>query len=132
MVLKVAKKLARRSLFVENLEPRDLLASDMVIEWNDNVLDAIRVDRTAPPRASRILAIVHTAVYDTVNAIDRTHKPYAVDVPALPGTSAEAAVAGYGTSVKLVYQWNPTSDCAMLYGRSCQIDPLPPARDQWP
>jgi hypothetical protein len=65
----------------------------MVIQWNDNVLAAIRVDRTPPPKASRDLAIVHASIYDAVNAIDRTHKPYAVDVPALPGTSAEAAVA---------------------------------------
>ena len=84
---------SQRRLFLEQLEPRDLFAADMVIEWNNNVLAAIRVDRTPPPKAARALAIVHTAVYDAVNAIDRTHKPYAVDVPALPGTSAEAAVA---------------------------------------
>jgi hypothetical protein len=56
-------------------------------------LQAIRTGLTPPPVASRNLAIVHAAVYDAVNAIERTHKPYAVDVPALPGTSAEAAVA---------------------------------------
>jgi PAP2 superfamily/RTX calcium-binding nonapeptide repeat (4 copies) len=82
-----------RQLLLEQLEPRDLFASDMVTQWNDNVLAAIRFDRTPPPVASRALAIVHAAVYDAVNAIDRTHKPFAVDVPALPGTSAEAAVA---------------------------------------
>src|SRR5258707_6079521 len=84
---------SQRRLFLEQLEPRDLFAADMVIQWNDNVLAAIRVDKTPPPKASRDLAIVHTSIYDAVNAIDRTYKPYAVDVPALPGTSAEAAVA---------------------------------------
>ena len=84
---------SQHRLFLEQLEPRDLFAADMVIEWNNNVLAAIRVDKTPPPKASRDLAIVHAAVYDAVNAIDRTYKPYAVDVPALPGTSAEAAVA---------------------------------------
>jgi membrane-associated phospholipid phosphatase len=79
--------------FLEQLEPRDLFAADMVVQWNDNVLAAIRVDKTPPPKAARALAIVHTSIYDAVNAIDRTYKPYAVDVPALPGTSAEAAVA---------------------------------------
>lgn len=93
MIQKSARIPAKRPLWLEQLEPRDLFAADMVTQWNDIVLEAIRVDRTAPPRASRILAIVHTSVYDAVNAIDRTHKPYAVDVPALPGTSAEAAVA---------------------------------------
>lgn len=93
MAQKAPRLASKRPLLLEQLEPRDLFASDMVTQWNDNALAAIRVDRTAPPIASRALAIVHTAVYDAVNAIDRTHKPYAVDVPALPGTSAEAAVA---------------------------------------
>ena len=83
----------QRPLLLEQLESRELFATDMVTQWNDNALAAIRVDSTAPPKASRALAIIHAAVYDAVNAIDRTHKPYAIDVPALPGTSAEAAVA---------------------------------------
>ncbi|MCE9527546.1 MAG: hypothetical protein K8R36_16000, partial [Planctomycetales bacterium] len=78
---------------LEQLESRDLFAADMVVQWNDNVLAAIRVDKTPPPMASRDLAIVHAAIYDAVNAIDRNYKPYAVDVPAIAGTSAEAAVA---------------------------------------
>ncbi len=82
-----------RRLFLEQLEPRDLFAADMVIQWNDHILAAIRVDKTPPPKASRNLAIIQASVYDAVNAIDRTHAPYAVDVPALPGTSAEAAIA---------------------------------------
>src|SRR4051812_16982182 len=81
------------SLYLEHLEPRDLFAGDMVTAWNDVALQAIRVGNTPPPIASRALAIVHTSIYDAVNAIDRTNRPYAVDVPALPGTSAEAAVA---------------------------------------
>ena len=93
MTLVGSRLVHRISLAVEQLEPRDLLASDMVIAWNDVALQAIRVALTAPPIVARNLAIVHTAVYDAVNAIERTHRPYAVDVPALPGTSAEAAVA---------------------------------------
>jgi len=83
----------KRRLLLEQLESRDLFAADMVVQWNDNVLAAIRVDKTPPPKASRDLAIVHAAIYDAVNAIDRNFKPYAVDVPAIAGTSAEAAVA---------------------------------------
>lgn len=83
----------RRLLQLEQLEPRDLFAADMVVQWNNHVLDAIRVGNTPPPIASRDMAIVHAAIYDAVNAIDRNFKPYAVDVPALPGTSADAAVA---------------------------------------
>ena len=78
---------------MESLEPRSLLAADMVLQWNEILLDAIRADSTNPPRASRAMAIVHTAIYDAVNAIDRTHEAFAVNVPASPLTSREAAVA---------------------------------------
>jgi hypothetical protein len=78
---------------LEQLEPRSLMAADMVLEWNDITLQAFRTASTPPPIASRALAIVHTAIYDAVNAIDRTHDPYAVDVLAAPSTSRDAAVA---------------------------------------
>lgn len=65
----------------------------MVLRWNEIALEAIREDHTAPPRASRALAIVHAAVYDAVNAIDRTHEVYAVNLMASPTTSRDAAVA---------------------------------------
>jgi Ca2+-binding RTX toxin-like protein len=82
-----------RTLHLEPLEGRQLMAGDLVLDWNAIMLDAVRVDRTAPPIASRAMAIMHTAIYDAVNAIDRTHEPYAVRELALPNTSREAAVA---------------------------------------
>ena len=45
---------------------------DVVTDWNNAALDAIRADRTAPPIVSRSLAIVHVAIYDAVNGIART------------------------------------------------------------
>lgn len=82
-----------RQLALETLDRRELFAADMVIDWNNVALDAIRASSTPPPIASRALAIVQTSVYDALNAIDRTSKPYAVDLIALPDTSREAAVA---------------------------------------
>lgn len=82
-----------RPLSFERLEARSLLAADMVLQWNEHALDAIRAASTPPPIAARALAIVHTAVYDAVNAIDRTHEVYAVDVLAAPNSSRPAAVA---------------------------------------
>ncbi len=66
---------------------------DMVHKWNDAALQAIRTDRTPPPVAARNLAIVHLSIYDSVMAIERTYQPYLTDATALPGASAEAAVA---------------------------------------
>ena len=55
----------------ESLETRHLLAADMVLQWNDVLLDDIRIDKTAPPTAARAMAIVQTAVFDAVNTIDQ-------------------------------------------------------------
>ena len=42
------------------------LACNTIISWNNIVLDAIRLNATTPPVASRVLAIVNVAVYDAV------------------------------------------------------------------
>jgi hypothetical protein len=88
-----------RKPLVERLEHRNLLSADLVIEWNNAALAAIRADKTSPPMASRDLAILHTAIYDSVNAIDRDHQAYAVNVLAAPTTSHEAAVAATAHTV---------------------------------
>lgn len=77
----------------EILEDRQLLSADAVVKWNNAVLDAIRVDKTAPPKASRDLAIVHTAIFDAVNSIDREFAPFLASVVADPRASKEAAIA---------------------------------------
>ncbi len=64
---------------------------DMVLRWNEITLRAIRADRTPPPKAARHLAMVHVAVYDAVNAVTRTHRPFRAHVAAPEGTSPEAA-----------------------------------------
>src|SRR5438132_6292276 len=52
---------------------------DVVTDWNNAALDAIRFERTAPPIASRSLAILHVSIYGAVNGIARTHEPYLVE-----------------------------------------------------
>lgn len=77
--------------------------ADVVLDWNSVLLDAIRVDRTAPPRASRAMAMVQVAVYDAVVGIQKGYEPYHVDETAPEGASAEAAAveAAYRTLVAL-------------------------------
>ncbi len=105
MVLPSSTRFRRqnRQLKIERLEHRKLLAADLVLTWNNVMLDAIRFGKTPPPIASRAMAIVQTAIYDSVNAIDRTHSVYAVDLLASPTTSREAAVsaAAHATLVSL-------------------------------
>ncbi|HEV8610802.1 MAG TPA: phosphatase PAP2 family protein [Thermoanaerobaculia bacterium] len=67
--------------------------ADVVTEWNSAALDAIRADRTPPPRAARILAILHAAIYDAVNGITQTHEPYFVTGKPAGVASVEAAAS---------------------------------------
>src|SRR5262245_16303007 len=78
---------------LEALEDRLTPSADMVLQWNGLARDAIRATGTPAPAASRILAITHAAVYDAVNALDRSHEVYLVDALAHPKASQEAAVA---------------------------------------
>jgi hypothetical protein len=78
---------------LEVLEDRCLLSGDVVLHWNQLALDAIRQVKPNPLVASRILAIEQVAVYDAVNAIDRSFTPYFAQVHASHGASREAAAA---------------------------------------
>jgi hypothetical protein len=66
---------------------------DPILVWNEAALQAIRAEKTPPPLAARHLAIMHVAMFDSVNAIRRTHRPFEVDTKAQPGASESAAAA---------------------------------------
>jgi membrane-associated phospholipid phosphatase len=80
-------------LSLEPLESRCLLAANVVLEWNQVFLDTFKADRVLPLYFSREAAIVHAAIYDAVNDIDRSSTPFFADVKAPPGASLEAAAA---------------------------------------
>jgi hypothetical protein len=71
---------------------------DAVLRWNEAALEAIKVDRTPPPLAARNLAIVHAAMFDAVNAVEKTYKPFRAPLtpPSPPGE--EGGVRGANTS----------------------------------
>jgi PAP2 superfamily len=85
---------------------------DVVTDWNNAALDAIRADRTTPPIASRSLAIVHVAIYDAVNGIARTHEPYLVPSAVSSSASrvAAASAAAHQTLVSLFPNHTSTFD----------------------
>lgn len=78
--------------------------ADAVTDWNERAATVAAVcglPAGDPFHESRLYAMVHIAVHDAVNAIDRRSRPYAyepyVDVP--PATSLEAAVAAAARDV---------------------------------
>jgi hypothetical protein len=95
--------------------PQTHQSQDIVLEWNTLIVAAIRTDRTAAPMAARNLAIVHTAIYDAVNSISRTHQPYRVrvDVPSDTSKVAAAAAAAHHALVSLYPNQQQTFDAAL-------------------
>ncbi len=69
------------------------MAVDVVIDWNNQLLNSIAATGTPPPKASRAMAMVQTAVYDAVNSVNPTHRGYNAVYANPAGTSAEAAAA---------------------------------------
>jgi hypothetical protein len=68
--------------------------ADAVTDWNLIASNSIVVTAAQPPPVSVLhFAMVHGAVYDAVNAIDRGHQPYLVQPPSNPTDSKEAATA---------------------------------------
>ena len=65
-------------------QDRSVRSSDQavnpVVQWNRNLLVIVRTPGAQPPtiHATRSFAIMHAAIYDAVNAIDRSHKPYLI------------------------------------------------------
>jgi membrane-associated phospholipid phosphatase len=106
---------SRPALRVEPLEDRCLPSADVVLAWNETLLNAIRTDKTPPPPASRNMAIVHAAVFDAVNSIDGSYTPYLTDKGGPKGASPEAAAAqaAHDTLVALYPGQQPTFDAAL-------------------
>jgi hypothetical protein len=96
--------------------------TDVVLDWNATLLNAIQASGkgelggTPPPIGARNQAIVHAAIFDAVNAIDRSYQPYLVNINAsdsrIAGASAEAAAveAAYQTLVELYPTQKATFD----------------------
>jgi len=75
------------------------LNTNAIIDWNAIALNAIQAEGkagrgVAPTVGSRLMALVSTAVYDTVQAFNTLYPSYAVNVNAPANTSLQAAVVG--------------------------------------
>lgn len=69
------------------------ISGSAVTDWNSTLLDAVRTATNPPRLASRNMAMVQAAVYDSVNSISKKYSPYKVSIDAPAGASAEAATA---------------------------------------
>jgi len=94
-------------------------AVNPVVQWNRNLLNIVRTPGVQPATVhpTRSFAIMHAAIYDAVNSIDRTHRPYLVrlsDAPRNASQEAAAAAAAHRVLVGLYPTLKSTLDTELL------------------
>ena len=87
--------------------------ADAVSDWN--LIAIQRIAAATPAHAAPVtvveLAMVHVAIYDAVQAIEKTHKPYHVEIPGASGSpNAAAAKAAHDVLVSLLPNQTATID----------------------
>ena len=90
--------------------------ADTIPDWNLITAKALQTAKAGTGLAhSRVYAMVHGAMFDAVNAIDRRYQSYAVDLEAPPGAAqdAAAAVAAHTVLMDLYPLQKDTFDAAL-------------------
>ena len=76
--------------------------ADMITDWNAKA-EAIAIEkRMMPPPNARMMAIMHIAMFEAVNAVDKRYAPYRLKLTAGKDTSKEAAAAAAAHTVLTV------------------------------
>ncbi len=89
--------------------------ADVVMDWNAKA-DAIAAEKQVlPAQHSRTLSILHVAMFEAVNAIERRYAPYKLTLSADRSTSKEAAAAAaaYDVLLAIYPDQKPGLDAAM-------------------
>ena len=103
-----------------------------VLDWNRVMLALVTTPGVQPTSVhpTRNFAIVHAAIYDAVNSIDRSHEPYLIEIHPRRDASETAAAdaAAYRTLLGLYPSQQQTLD--QTYAAELSRVPAGPARDE--
>jgi hypothetical protein len=104
-------------------------AQDAVIEWNKRGCDIVGGPNIDTPIGNRILAIMHTAIYEAVNGITGKYPAGELRLNATRGASVDAAVAGASRAVLVKLVPGRSLDIEMLSQKAMAAIPNGPAKD---
>jgi hypothetical protein len=99
--------------------------TDVILDWNATLLNAIQAVETAPPIAARNAAIVHAAIFDAVNGIERRYTPYAVNVAADFAAGASTVAAAAQAAYQVLVDLYPTQRSAFDRQLAQSLDEVP-------
>jgi PAP2 superfamily len=110
---------------------RTIESGQPVIDWNQVLLSIVNTPGAQPAniQPTRNFAIMHAAIYDAVEAIDRTHEPYLISVRA-PRDASETAAADAAARTALVGLY-PSQQAMIDATSSTELAKVPdgPAKD---
>jgi hypothetical protein len=115
-----AARCSAAELHDEPLNSQESAANSVnpVVRWNRTLLVIVRTPGAQPATVhpTRSFAILHAAIYDAVNAIDRSHKPYLVyltSVSQFASEDAAAASAAHEVLLTLFPNFQPILDAQL-------------------
>jgi hypothetical protein len=88
--------------------------ADVVTDWNQSAGACVLEAKIYPFAGTRVMAIVHTAMFDAINSIEGRYAPYKFKVSAPTGSSPEAAgvAAAHAALVQLFPEQKSALDAA--------------------
>jgi hypothetical protein len=79
-------------------------SANVITDWDEKAVAVVMPGGTVGVSqqvyaAQRMMGMVHAAMFDAVNSIERRYQPYLVQLPADPATSKEVAAAAAAAKV---------------------------------
>jgi hypothetical protein len=71
--------------------------ANVITDWDEKAVAVVTPMPVYP--AQRVMGMVHAAMFDAINSIERRYRPYLVQLPAAPTTSKEAAAAAAAAAI---------------------------------
>jgi hypothetical protein len=72
--------------------PGSSASADVITDWDQKAIEIVAPGMPST-HSQRIVAIMHAAMFDALNSIERRYQPYIAQLPASPTTSKDAAAA---------------------------------------
>jgi hypothetical protein len=77
--------------------------ANVITDWDEKAIAVVmpmsNLGNASPYMAQRVMGMVHAAMFDAVNSIERRYRPYLLQLSADPATSKEAAAAAAAAAV---------------------------------
>ena len=74
-------------------------SADAIGDWNQKAVAFVEARQMPPPNGERVMALVHLAMFDAVNSIERRYRPGVTQLTASATASKEAAAAAAAGTV---------------------------------